>query len=108
MGQPRPLLPPPSGLDLAILAPRSPASRRAKGSRKRASGRSDSTARSTATMRAVSDTLRMRSSPDGAEEDSEAAVLRSERGMPCPLCEADCRDCCFVSQQAGGLYTDLF
>src|ERR1700691_949446 len=106
MGQPTPLLRPPRGLDLAILAPRSPASRRAKGSRKRASGRSDSTARSTATRRAVSDTLRIRASPDGAEEDSDGAVLRSESDMRGPLCEADCRDVC-VEPAAGGIVYPL-
>src|ERR1700721_4108137 len=81
MGQPTPPLRPPSGLDLAILAPRSPASRRANGSRKRASGRAVSTARSIATRRAVSDTLRIRASSDGAEEDSVGAGLPSESGM---------------------------
>src|SRR5271156_991711 len=76
MGQPAALLRAPSGLDLAILAPRSPASRRAKGSRKSASARSLSTARSMATKRAVSDTLRMRPSSDGAAVVSEDALLR--------------------------------
>src|ERR1700728_607870 len=100
MGQPTPLLGPPSGRDLAILAPRSPARRRAKGSRKRASGRSDSTARSTATKRAVSDTLRIRAWSDGAEPDSERAELPSESGMPGPLCEAERWD--FSFESAGG------
>src|SRR5277367_3758291 len=80
---------PPSGLDLAILAPRSPASRRAKGSRKSASGRSDSTARARATRRAVSDTLRMRPSSDAAAFVSEGALLRSGSCMRGPYLQAN-------------------
>src|SRR5208282_755390 len=89
MGQPAALLRAPSGLVLAILAPRSPASRRANGSRKSASGRSLSTARSIATRRAVSDTLRMRPSSDGAAVDSEGALLRSGSCMRGPYIYAN-------------------
>src|SRR5271155_3501021 len=89
MGQPAALLRAPSGLDLAILAPRSPASRRANGSRKSASGRSDSTARSRATRRAVSDTLRMRPSSGGAAVDFDDALLRSGSCMRGPYMQAN-------------------
>src|SRR5277367_3329861 len=89
MGQPAALLRAPSGLDLAILAPRSPASRRANGSRKSASGRSLSTARSIATRRAVSETLRIRPSSDGAAVDSEGALLRSGSCMRGPYLQAN-------------------
>src|SRR5580704_381870 len=89
MGQPAALLRAPSGLDLAILAPRSPASRRAKGSRKSASGLSDSTARSMATRRAVSETLRMRPLSDRSAVDSEGALLRSGSCMRGPYIRAN-------------------
>src|SRR5271169_2386550 len=106
MGQPAALLRAPSGLDLAILAPRSPASRRAKGSRKSASGRSLSTARSRATRRAVSETLRIRPSSDGAAVDSEGALLRSGSCMRGPYIWANRIAGIFgLSHRAEELYT---
>src|ERR1700733_2367962 len=101
MGQPTPLLLPPSGLDLAILAPRSPASRRAKGARKSASGRSVSTARSTATRRAVSDTLRMRDSFEVAWRDSAGEMFLSGSCIRRPSCKASCGNFWFEPPDGG-------